>query len=246
MESLRSETTRLRSLDVALAGLFFVAAGGLAAACGDGAMQVRVAPDAAPDASADTGEAAPDAAEDASVASDVAGAADATADAEASTDGASERSPVSDARDAPEAPAPRPSATASWTLAPNPMCAASGAGCMDTGVVGGYQITASGTCPTSSDLQLWFPGGAAPLGPGIYAVKPAAGILDVIAMPAGMVGVLAERAGASPALARLWGRAGSVTVTATATARRVTFSGVTVRDEASGATTTLAAEVSCP
>jgi hypothetical protein len=140
----------------------------------------------------------------------------------------------------------RPSATASWTLSPFPPCTATGAGCMDTGAVGGYQITASGACPTASDVQLWFPGGAAPVAAGTYAVKSAAGILDVIAMPAGMVGVLVERDDASMTQARFWGRSGSVTVTASGAARHVTFTGVSLKEETSGVAATLAADVTCP
>ena len=117
---------------------------------------------------------------------------------------------------------------------------------MDTGVVGGYQITASGTCPTSSDLQLWSPGGAAPLPARTYAVKPAAGILDVIAMPAGMVGMLVERDDASGAHHEAWGRAGTVAVAAAGTVRHVTFSGVSVQDALTAVTATLAGDVSCP
>jgi len=133
-----------------------------------------------------------------------------------------------------------------WTIAPNPMCTAAGAGCMDTGTVGGYQITASGSCPSASDVQLWFPGGATPLAAGTYAVKAAAGILDVIAMPAGMVGVLAERDDVAKTHFKFWGRAGTVTVTAAGTARRVAFTGVTLREQTTGAMTTLAADVTCP
>jgi hypothetical protein len=140
----------------------------------------------------------------------------------------------------------KPSATASWTLSSFPLCTAAGAGCMDTGAVGGYQITASGACPTASDVQLWFPGGVAPLAAGSYAVKSASGILDVIAMPAGMVGVLAERDDASMTQSRFWGRSGSVTVTAVGTARHVTFTGVSLKEETSGAAATLGADVTCP
>jgi hypothetical protein len=139
----------------------------------------------------------------------------------------------------------RPVASASWTLAPNPICVATGTGCMDTGAVGGYQITASGSCPTASDVQLWFPGGVAPLAAGSYTVKPAAGILDVISMPAGMVGVLAERA-APPAHSAFWGRAGTVTVAAMGEARAVSFSGVSMREATTGVMTTLDGDVACP
>jgi hypothetical protein len=140
----------------------------------------------------------------------------------------------------------KPPATASWTLSPFPLCTAASAGCMDTGAVGGYQITASGACPTASDVQLWFPGGGAIVGAGSYAVKSASGILDVIAMPAGMVGVLAARDDASMTQARFWGRSGTVTVTAVGTARHVTFSGVVLKEETSGAAATLGADVTCP
>jgi hypothetical protein len=140
----------------------------------------------------------------------------------------------------------KPSATASWTLSPFSLCTAAAAGCMDTGAVGGYQITASGACPTASDVQLWFPGGAAPIAAGTYAVKSASGILDVIAMPAGMVGVLAERDDASMTQSRFWGRSGSVTVTAMGSARHVTFTGVSLKEETSGAAATLGADVTCP
>jgi len=145
-----------------------------------------------------------------------------------------------------DAPTERPSATASWTLAPFATCTEAGAGCMDTGTVGGYEITASAVCPTASDIQLWFPGGATPLPAGAYAVKAAAGILDVIAMPAGMVGVLAERDDASMTHSKFWGRAGTVTVTATGAARHVTFAGVSLREETSSAMTTLGGDVTCP
>jgi len=141
----------------------------------------------------------------------------------------------------------RPSATASWTLGANPMCTAAGAGCMDTGAVGGYQITASGSCPTASDVQLWFPGGAAPIAAGSYTVKPAAGILDVIAMPAGMVGVLAERDDAAGTNFRYWGRAGSVMVTGAGASRHVVLAGLSMRQEMTMTTmTTLAGDVTCP
>jgi hypothetical protein len=178
-------------------------------------------------------------------------AADAAVDAsdDASADAGMPEAPADrPAEAAPEAPADvsveKPPATASWTIAPNPMCTAAGAGCMDTGAVGGYQVTASGSCPGPSSVQLWFPGGAPVLAAGSYAVKPAAGILDVISMPAGMVGVLAERT--DTAAHRHWGRAGTVTVAAAGTARHVTFTGVTLKEEGTGAMTTLAADVTCP
>jgi hypothetical protein len=250
-------TRRVRALDVALALA-------LAVGCGNGGMQAHVEPDAGPgDAGpdADAGSDAADGEREApgSDTSDATDASDAeTVSDDATDDGdagpAGDRPVQSDATDAADAPsdaprdisAERPSATASWTIAPNPMCTAAGAGCMDTGTVGGYQITASGSCPTASDIQLWFPGGATPLGAATYAVKAATGILDVIAMPAGMVGVLAERDDASKNHFRLWGRAGTVTVTAVGAARHVTFAGVSLRDETTSAMTTLGADVTCP
>jgi hypothetical protein len=230
----------------------------LAAACGDGGMQAHVALDAAPDVRADAADAGSDrgaAAADGGDASDdveVDAALDATAEGPDAVAG--DRGPPADAADASEArveastdlPRERPSATAAWTIAPNSMCTADGAGCMDTGTVGGYQITASGRCPSASDVQLWFPGGATPLAAGTYAVKAAAGILDVIAMPAGMVGVLAERDDVANTHFRFWGRAGTVTVIAAGSARRVAFTEVTLREQTSGAMTTLAADVTCP
>jgi hypothetical protein len=117
---------------------------------------------------------------------------------------------------------------------------------MDTGSVGGYQITASGTCPTASALQLWFPGGTTPLAAGTYAVKAAAGILDVISMPAGMVGVLVERDDPSKVRFRYWGRSGTLTVAAAGAARHVTFSNVSLREETTSVATTLTGDVSCP
>jgi hypothetical protein len=230
----------------------------LAAACGDGGMQAHVALDAAPDLrpdAADTGSdggAAAVGGGDATDDVEVDAAFDSTADGSDAVAG--DRAPSADAADASEAradgstdlPRERPSATASWTIAPNPMCTAEGAGCMDTGTVGGYQITASGSCPAASDVQLWFPGGATPLAAGTYAVKAAAGILDVIAMPAGMVGVLAERDDVAKTHFKFWGRAGMVTVIAAGAARRVAFTQVTLREQTTGAMTTLAADVTCP
>jgi hypothetical protein len=192
---------------------------------------------------------APDA--DAAPAGDVADGPDVDA---AAADAPVDRAPVSDGPGADLAeggieashdlPVERASATATWTLDPNAACSAAGAGCMDTGAVGGYEVTASGTCGAPSSLQLWFPGGSSSLAVGAYAVKAASGILDVISMPAGMVGVLVERDGATTE--RDWGRSGTVTVTASGTTRRVTFTGVAVRDETSSAMTTLAADVTCP
>jgi len=230
----------------------------LEAACGDGGMRAHVALDAAPDVRADAADTGSDggaAAVDGGDASDdveVDAPLDSTAEIPDAVAG--DRAPPADAADADEArveastdlPRERPSATAAWTIAPNPMCTAEGAGCMDTGTVGGYQITASGSCPAASDVQLWFPGGATPLLAGTYAVKAAAGILDVIAMPAGMVGVLAERDDAAKTHFKFWGRAGTVTVTAAGAARRVAFTGVTLREQTTGAMTTLAADVTCP
>ncbi|HSZ82953.1 MAG TPA: hypothetical protein VLA14_11755 [Polyangia bacterium] len=230
-----------------------------AAACGGGQAAVQVPADARATDAADAD--APDALdgpEDVAVDADARdgdgdGAVAARADG-AAGDVAAE-APTSDAADARadaavearmDAATARPSATASWTLSPFSLCTASGAGCMDTGAVGGYQITASGACPTASDIQLWFPGGAAPVAAGSYVVKATSGILDVIAMPAGMVGVLAERDDASMTQSRFWGRSGSVTVTAAGTARHVTFTGVSLKEETSGAAATLGADVTCP
>jgi hypothetical protein len=234
-----------------------VAALVLAAACGDGGMQAHVALDAAPDVqvdAADTGADGGDAAADGGASDDVEVDAALDSSAEGPDAVAGDRAPAADAADASDArveastdlPLERPSATAAWTIAPNPMCTAAGAGCMDTGTVGGYQITASGSCPSASDVQLWFPGGATPLAAGTYAVKAAAGVLDVIAMPAGMVGVLAERDDVAKTHFKFWGRAGTVTVTAAGAARRVAFTGVTLREQTTGAMTTLAADVTCP
>jgi hypothetical protein len=147
------------------------------------------------------------------------------------------------AHDAPVEHAP---ATATWTIDPNAACSAAGAGCMDTGAVGGYEITASGSCPTASSLQLYFPGGTSPVPAATYAVKPAAGVLDVISMPAGKVGILVERDDAAKTHFRYWGRSGSVTVTAVGAGRRLILTGVSIREETSSAVTTLGADVSCP
>jgi hypothetical protein len=240
----RRAGSRVRSLDGARVLIVFVALLALASACGDsGGMQIQIASDAASDADAAPGDAS---------AGDVADAPS-RADTEAPQDGADAPGadggggrPTGDGGDA-AVPAARPPATASWTLAPNPMCVAAGAGCMDLGAVGDYQITASGSCPTASDIQLWFPGGVAPLAVGTYAVKAASGILDVIAMPAGMVGLLVERDDASGAHHEAWGRAGTVAVAAAgATLRHVTFSGVSVRDTPTAVTATLGGDVSCP
>jgi len=60
------------------------------------------------------------------------------------------------------------------------------------------------------------------------------------------VGVLAERDDASMTQSRFWGRSGSVTVTAVGAARHVTFTGVSLKEETSGAAATLGADVTCP
>jgi hypothetical protein len=187
---------------------------------------------------ADAREAGPEAA--APDASDAGGDADA-APRDVASEAASEVG--SDVRA--DLPVEKPPAMASWTIAPDPMCTAAGAGCMDTGPVGGHQVTASGTCVGAPSMQLFFPGGSGVIAAGSYAVKPAAGILDVISMPAGRVGVLAER-GTGATHQRYWGRAGTVTVTAVGAARRVTLSGVSLQAEGTAATTTLAADVTCP
>jgi hypothetical protein len=251
------------SLASVLALAVVLVAGSLA--CGNGGATVKLKPDSArPDAAdaAADGEVEPEARDVADAPDDesldvVDAGADAadTLDADGDGGGATEAGPMdapadvvaevgTDARQ--DVPVERPSATASWTIAPNAMCTAAGAGCMDTGAVGGYQITASGTCPTASSIQLWFPGGATPLAAGTYAVKAAAGILDVIAMPAGMVGVLAERDDTAQMHLKYWGRAGTATVTASGASRRVTFAGVTLREETTSALTTLTADVTCP
>jgi hypothetical protein len=142
-------------------------------------------------------------------------------------------------------PAEKPPATASWTIAPGAMCTAAGVGCMDTGALGGYQVTASGVCGAASSVQLWFPGGQAAVATGTYAVKVASGILDVINMQAGMVGVLAERDEGNKH-ARYWGRAGTATVAAAGAGRRITLSGVSLREETSSVTATLAMDGTCP
>jgi hypothetical protein len=140
----------------------------------------------------------------------------------------------------------KPPATASWTIAPNPLCTAAGAGCMDTGTVGGYQITASGNCATASSIQLWFPGGMSSVPVGTYTVVTASGILDVINMQAGKVGLLAERDDAANNHFRYWGQGGMVTVSAAGAGRRITFSTVPIREETSGATTNVGGDVTCP
>ncbi len=264
-EAMRACATRRGSTQVIVAlvaGFALLALGG--GACGGGQTAVRTPSDAAPSDATDArdpGDArsdAPDAPDarapgDGSSTRDV-GATDADA-APARGDGPASDARVADAADGrvePGVDAPadaatqKPPATADWTLSPFPLCTAAGAGCMDTGAVGGYQITASGACPTDAAIQLWFPGGAAPVAAGAYAVKSASGILDVIAMPAGMVGVLAERDDASMTQSRFWGRSGSVTVTASGTARHVTFSGVSLKEETSSAAATLSADVTCP
>ncbi|HEX4406998.1 MAG TPA: hypothetical protein VH560_19300, partial [Polyangia bacterium] len=95
-------------------------------------------------------------------------------------------------------------------------------------------------------IQLWFPGGVSPVAAGSYAVKAAAGILDVISMSAGMVGVFVERGDTTTTQTRFWGRSGSVTVTASGSARHVTLTGVSLKEETSGAAATLGADVTCP
>jgi hypothetical protein len=224
-------------------------------ACGDGGGQAARTPDGGTDAA--DAEAAASAQADAADAADADDAAD-TASDDALDDASDGAAPDVGPGDHPmppdvraEAPADlpveRPSATASWTIGANPMCTAAGAGCMDTGAVGGYQITASGSCPTASDVQLWFPGGAGPVAAGSYAVKAADGILDVIAMPAGMVGVLAERDDGAGTHFTYWGRAGTVTVTAAGASRHVSFAGLSMRQEMTMTTmTTLAGDVTCP
>jgi hypothetical protein len=152
-----------------------------------------------------------------------------------------------DKADAPvDMPIVKPPATASWTIEPNPLCTAAGAGCMDTGTLGGYQITASGSCPTASSIQLWFPGGMSSVPVGTYTVVTASGILDVINMPPGKVGLLAERDDATNNHFRYWGRGGMVTVSAAGAGRRITFSSVPIREETSGATTNVGGDVTCP
>jgi hypothetical protein len=172
-------------------------------------------------------------------------AADDTAvDRAAATDGQSSDVVEASVEASHDLPVEHASATASWTIDPNAACTAAGAGCMDTGTVGGYEVTASGTCGVPTSLQLWFPGGVSPLGAGTYTVKAATGIFDVVSMPAGMVGVLAERDGTTTQ--RFWGRSGSVTVTSAGASRRATFTGVTAKEETSGVMTTLGADVTCP
>jgi hypothetical protein len=229
----------------------------LSAACGNGSPRGQVAGDSGADGVADAPvgdvlQRAPDGSP-AADGSDAPAAADGPAggdDVEAAGPEAGadrpEPTPDAHAETMTDLRAERPSATASWTVAPGPMCTAAGAGCMDTGAVGGYQITASGSCPSASSLQLWFPGGQAQVATGTYAVKAAAGIFDVISMPAGMVGVLAERDDPSHAHFRYWGRSGTVTVAAAGAGRHVTFAGVALREETTGIATTLAADVSCP
>jgi hypothetical protein len=191
-----------------------------------------------PDADADAGS---DVLAEAIDATDAVGSADALDAADAAREGGLD-APADVAKEAmPDLPAEKPSATASWTIGSNPMCTAAGAGCMDTGAVGGYQVTASGTCPTASSVQLWFPGGASPLAATTYTVKPAAGILDVIAMPAGMVGVSAERGGL-----KYWGRSGAAAVTVAGAGRHVILSNVILKQEDATVMTSLAADVTCP
>jgi len=171
-------------------------------------------------------------------------AADGQVDRAATTDGQSSDVAEASVEASHDVPVEHASATASWTIDPNAACTAAGAGCMDTGTTGGYEVTASGTCGVPTSLQLWFPGGASPLAAGSYTVKPAAGVLDVVFMPAGMVGVLAERDGATTQ--KFWGRSGTVTVTATGSSRRATFTGVTATEETTSVMTTLGADVTCP
>jgi predicted small lipoprotein YifL len=250
---MRAPSTRFEGLRTLVAA--YVLSG--AAACGGGKTPVQVPPDAQVTDAADADAPdAPDEAVDVAVDADAPARDAALADrADGEAGDVAAEMPTRDASDARadaaveahmDAAMARPSATASWTLSPFPLCTAAGAGCMDTGAVGGYQITASGACPTASDIQLWFPGGAAPVAVGSYVVKSASGILDVVAMPAGMVGVLAERDDASMTQSRFWGRSGSVTVTAMGGARHVTFTGVSLKEETSGAAATLGADVTCP
>ncbi|HVZ71142.1 MAG TPA: hypothetical protein VHJ20_02100 [Polyangia bacterium] len=162
------------------------------------------------------------------------------------TDAAKEASIDSAADVVSDVPIEKAPATASWSVGAAAMCTAAGAGCMDLGAVGGYQIVASGSCAGASSLQLWFPGGASPIAAGAYAVKAATGILDVVAMPAGMVGVSVTRDDATAGHLQYWGRAGTVTVAAAGAGRRVTFSSVSLKEQTSGATSTLGADVTCP
>jgi hypothetical protein len=214
----------------------------------DASMDVSdvLTPDVGPDeVDGPPGDANPDA----TASSDLEASADTGTDLKADA-GGEIGSDVGGGSDAPhDVAAEKAPATATWTIDPNPMCTASGAGCMDLGALGGYQITASGTCPLASSVQLWFPGGSTPLPVGTYAVKPAAGILDVISMPAGMVGLVAERDAATDAAQvhqKFWGRGGSVTVAVSGGGRRVTFAGVSVREETTSAMTTLGADITCP
>ncbi len=189
----------LRPSSVALACALALSGAG----CGDGASAVHVTPDAGADArdardasdveavDASAGDAELDAPADASETSDVGVDANAGSDTNVDANDASDAPPslseagpdatVDGAKDAmPDLPIEKPSATANWTIGANPMCTAAGAGCMDTGAVGGYQVTASGTCPTASSVQLWFPGGASPHPAGSVKGNAAAAILGVL------------------------------------------------------------------
>lgn len=239
----------------------------LGLACGGGGAQVAVPKDggldaAKPvDASADRDATIPDTGEeDVAQAPDVAETGDATPEAgppDARLEAVAERPPVDVAPDVtppkvdagvdlkPDLPMEKPPATASWTIAPGATCTAAGVGCMDTGAIGGYQVTASGVCGAASSVQLWFPGGQSAVAAGTYTVKAASGILDVVNMQAGMVGVLAERdEGAKHA--RYWGRSGTALVVVSGAGRRITLSGVSLREETSAAMTTLGLDGTCP
>lgn len=238
-------------------------------ACGGGGAEVGVPADAAGEDAARPSDASPEVdasvtpdavIEDVGVEADAIEVRDVAADAEGGTDTAGDvardvaiDTPADVAPPKVEAgadakadlPVEKPPATASWTISPGAMCTAAGVGCMDTGTLGGYQVTASGVCGAPSSVQLWFPGGQAVVATGTYAVKVASGILDVINMPAGMVGVLAERDEGNKH-ARYWGRAGTATVAAAGTGRRITLTGVSLREETSAVMTTLAVDGTCP
>jgi hypothetical protein len=262
---LKQAMRALRSPSAVLAWAMAFGAG--LGGCGDGASAVHVPPDAvsdrgvdaedggdaadappadlSPDAPSETGDGADDFVEPFDASVNVPSDAKADASPEVAADAAptdvvpADVAPVDVAM--PDLPVGKASATASWTIAPDPMCTAAGAGCMDTGAVGGYQVTASGTCTVASSVQLWFPGGASPLPAATYAVKPADGILDVIAMPAGMVGVAVERGGV-----KSWGRSGAATVSVAGAGRRVMLSNVILKQEGATAMTSLTADVTCP
>lgn len=137
--------------------------------------------------------------------------------------------------------------SSAWTLAsPALDCTGTVTLCMDGGAVGGYQIAASGACPLASSMAVYLPGGSVPAA-GTYTVRPAASIIDLANVPAGMAAVRIISYSTAPVAQLDWlGQSGTVEVTVDGGKISISTSGVEGKKAGSTDMSSMTISATCP